>query len=179
MIPQPLHPAVVHFPIVLALLLPIVAGMALFMIRRKASIRMAWVPVVLLTAGLALSSWVALQTGEQEEEAVESVVAESVIHEHEEAAELFFWLSVGTLFVVSAGLWTGRTGTFFRIASLVAGLGLSAAVYQTGHTGGALVYEHGAAAAHATLSSDGYDARSGAARSERDDRGDDEDEHRD
>jgi len=42
MLPNPLHPAVVHFPIVLALLLPIFAIGALWTIRRGARPRRAW-----------------------------------------------------------------------------------------------------------------------------------------
>ena len=36
MLPDPLHPAVIHFPIVLMVLLPLVAAWALWTIRRGA-----------------------------------------------------------------------------------------------------------------------------------------------
>ena len=94
MLPQPLHPAVVHFPIVFVVLLPIVAIAALVIIRRGGSVKSSWLPVVALSAALAATSWVAVQTGEQEEDTVEQVVAGSAIHEHEERAELFFPLSL-------------------------------------------------------------------------------------
>ncbi|MDX1647914.1 MAG: hypothetical protein R3304_12280, partial [Longimicrobiales bacterium] len=97
MTPQPLHPAVVHFPIVLGMLLPLVAVAPLVAARKGVATRKAWLPTLALAVGLAFSSWAALQTGESEKEVVERVVAESVIHEHEEAAELFFRLSVGTM----------------------------------------------------------------------------------
>ena len=46
MLPDPLHPAVVHFPIVLMVLLPFVAASALWAIRRGARPVRAWaVPV--------------------------------------------------------------------------------------------------------------------------------------
>ena len=46
MLPNPLHPAVVHFPIVFMFLLPISAGVALWAIRRGANPLKAWaVPV--------------------------------------------------------------------------------------------------------------------------------------
>ena len=87
--PTPLHPAIVHLPIALMVLLPIAALAAILVIRGTSSVRGAWIPVVILAAALSGSSWVAVQTGEREEEAVEHVVPEEAIHEHEERAEVF------------------------------------------------------------------------------------------
>ena len=86
MLPDPLHPAVVHFPIVLVILLPIFALGALWAIRRGASARLAWAMPLAVAAALAASAWFAVETGEGQEERVESVLSESVLHEHEEAA---------------------------------------------------------------------------------------------
>lgn len=174
MIPQPLHPAVVHFPIVFVMLLPLVAVIAVVMIRRGTAVRLAWLPVVALAAGLSLSSWVALETGEREEEVVEEVVAESAIHDHEEAAELFVWLTAGGLLLALAGLITGRGGAALRTATIVAALGLTVAGYRVGHSGGSLVYEQGAAVAYT-----GGSPTSGAEDDEvRDERGDRDDDDR-
>ena len=114
MIMQPLHPVVVHFPIVFVVLLPIAAIVAIFAIRRGAALRSAWLPVTGIAAALALSSWLAVETGEREEEIVEQVVAESAIHDHEESAEIFFPLTVAGLLLVSAGLLNGRPGRLLR-----------------------------------------------------------------
>jgi uncharacterized membrane protein len=148
MIMQPLHPVVVHFPIVFVVLLPIVAIVAIFAIRRGAGVRSAWLPVTGIAAALALSSWLAVETGEREEEIVEKVVAESAIHDHEESAEIFFPLTIAGLLLVSAGLLNGRPGRLLRSAAVIAALGISVAGYQVGHSGGELVYEHGAANAY-------------------------------
>jgi uncharacterized membrane protein len=148
MLPEPLHPAVVHFPIVLVVLLPLVALAALIIIKRGGSVRSSWLPVVALSAALAGASWLAVQTGEREEDVVEQVVAESAIHEHEERAELFFPLTLAAVLFVSAGLLQGRPGRVMRGASLALALGLMYAGYQVGHSGGELVYEHGAAKAY-------------------------------
>src|SRR5512146_2865702 len=67
MLPNPLHPAIVHFPIVLAFLLPIFSFGALWAIRRGARFRRAWGIPLALSAALALSSWVAVETGEGQE----------------------------------------------------------------------------------------------------------------
>ncbi len=148
MIPQPLHPAVVHFPIVLVVLLPLVALTALLLIRRGEEARKMWVPVTVLALALAGSAWLAVETGEKEEDVVEEVVAESAIHEHEEAAELFLPLSAGVLLLVGAGLLNGGPGRIARYVGTVAAIGLVVVGVNVGHTGGELVYEHGAASAY-------------------------------
>ena len=65
MLPDPLHPAVVHFPIVLAVLAPIFAAGALWAIRRGGRPSHAWGVATIVFALLAASSWVAVETGEQ------------------------------------------------------------------------------------------------------------------
>src|SRR5690242_5891191 len=93
MLPDPLHPAVVHFPIVLTFLLPLVALIALWRIRRGAPVRRTWAAAVAAAAALSLSAWVAMETGEGQEERVEDIVAHAPMEAHEEAAERFLVLS--------------------------------------------------------------------------------------
>jgi hypothetical protein len=97
---------------------------------------------------LTLSAWVAVETGEEEEERVEAVVAESTIDAHADAAERFLFLSVAMAGLVSGGLLRNRVGAAARVVSVFAAVGLLFAGYQVGHTGGALVYQHGAASAY-------------------------------
>ena len=101
MLPDPLHPAVVHLPIALALLVPLAALVGLLVIARGLTPGRAWAPVLLLQALLVGSAWLALETGENEEERVERVVAERHIEAHEEAAERFL-LMAGLGLVASA-----------------------------------------------------------------------------
>jgi len=73
------------------------------------------------------------------------VVRESYIEEHEENAERFLKVAVAALIVSAGGLFAGRAGAVGRGATVAAaGLALAAAV-AVGHTGGELVYRHGAA----------------------------------
>ncbi len=148
MIPNPLHPAVVHFPIVLMFLVPVAAVVALWAIRRGARPARAWTVVVALAAALSASAWVAKETGEQQEERVEDVVAESAIDAHQQAAELFFILSLVSLAVVGAGAVPGRVGTAGRALGTVAAAALIVAGWRVGASGGELVYRHGAAQAY-------------------------------
>jgi uncharacterized membrane protein len=149
MLPDPLHPAVVHFPLVLAILLPIFATGAVWSIRRGGHSRRTWAVPLLLTAALAGSAYGALQTGEAEEERVEAVVSEAVLHEHEEAAERFLVLSGVLLLVAGAGLIRGDLGRAARLITVVGSLAVAAAGVQVGAAGGELVYRHNAASAYA------------------------------
>ena len=150
MLPEPLHPAVVHFPIALAVLLPIAALVALLVIRRGSSARAIWLVPVALTVALAGSAWVALETGEAEEDRVEALVAESAIHDHEEAAERFLALSAVLAVVATAGLLSGTAGKAARLVATAGTLVVLVAGVQVGSAGGKLVYEHGAAQAYLT-----------------------------
>lgn len=143
MLPSPLHPAVVHFPIVLVCLLPIVALGALWAIRRGSPALRAWAIPVALAAALTASAWVAVETGEGDEERAEDVVGEQVLGAHEEAAEQFLWLSGAVLALTAAGLLRGGIGRTIRVAGTVAALGLVVAGYQVGHSGGRVVYGDG------------------------------------
>lgn len=149
MLPNPLHPAVVHFPIVLAFLLPLFAIGALVAIRKGARPWRAWSLPLAVGAALTLSSWVAVESGEGQVERVERVVAEQPIESHEEAAELFLTLSAVLLLVTATGLMGGVVGRAGRLTTTVGAVALVVAAAQVGHSGGQLVYRHGAASAYA------------------------------
>ena len=148
MIPNPLHPAIVHFPIVFAVLLPLVAIGALWMIRRGATARRAWLLPVALAGALALSAFVAVQTGKAQEERVEDAVGKRPLESHEESAELFLVLSGVLLVVAGVGLVPGVTGRAARIVATLGAMGVLGAGYTVGRSGGELVYRHGAASVY-------------------------------
>jgi len=148
MLPDPLHPAVVHFPIVLMFLLPLAALGAVLYRRRYPDRHGAWVLTTALAGALTLSAWVAVETGERDEEKVEQAVPKASLETHEEAAERFLFLSAGVLVLAGAGLLRGRIGSAARLATTAGAFGLVAAGAMVGHSGGELVYRHGAAAAY-------------------------------
>lgn len=141
------HPKLVHVPIALAVLMPLVAGGLLFAWWRNWLPSRSWVIAVALQAVLVGSGILALRTGEAEEDRVERVVAERFIEEHEEAAEAFVWASGGVLAVMLLGLALSsrRTGSVAATVATVGTLAVLGLGYRTGQAGGDLVYRQGAA----------------------------------
>jgi uncharacterized membrane protein len=148
LLPDPLHPAVVHLPIAFAMLAPLAALVALWFTRRTASHRGPWgVPIALLLL-LAVSSWVATETGEDQEDRVEAVVPELALETHEERADTFLTVVLVVLGVSLVGAAPGAVGLAARALTTAATAVILVAGYQVGHSGGELVYTHGAAAAY-------------------------------
>jgi uncharacterized membrane protein len=148
-LPDPLHPALVHLPIALALLVPLAAAFALLAARAGWLPVRGWAFVVGLQVLLVGSGWLALETGEAEEERVERVVDERHIDEHEERGERLLIGAGVALLAIGAGLAPGRVGALARPLGLVLSLGVAGLAVDAGHSGGELVYRHGAANAYA------------------------------
>ena len=151
MLGVPLHPLVVHFPVVLAVLLPISALVALWIIRKGATPRRVWSVPLAFAGALTLSAWVATETGESQEDRVEHVVARGALRGHEEAADRLLVLAGVLTLVTAAGLVGGNVGRAARIIGTVGAVGVLGAGVQVGHTGGLLVYREGAASAYANV----------------------------
>lgn len=149
----PLHPMIVHFPMVLVFLLPIFALGALWAIRRGALPVRAWSLPLAFAVALAASAFVATKTGEQEEDRAEQAVPEAALHAHEEAAERFLLLSGVLVLLVGAGLAPGLLGRSARLAGTVGAIALVFAGVQVGKAGGELVYRYDAGSAYAGASS--------------------------
>lgn len=145
---DPLHPAVVHFPIVFAALLPFVAGAALLKIRRGANARSAWGVVFTLSLLLCASSFVAQQTGRADRRIVADFVAEDPLRAHTSAGNQYALLTQVALVVSLLGFAPGKLGAAGRYATAAGSLALMVAVWRVGHLGGELVYTHGASAPH-------------------------------
>lgn len=145
--PEPLHPATVHFPIALLLLGAAVAVLAVFVRRSHLPLFAA----VLLSLG-AIGAVAATVTGEEEEEKVEHAIpsAEPVLEEHADWGERARNAGiVAAVFAVIAAVASGRPVAGRALAVLTASAALVAgySVAQAGHFGGELVYHHGAGVA--------------------------------
>lgn len=147
----PLHPALVHLPLGASMLVPLVALALTVALWRRWWPRSTWAVVVALQLCVVGGGWLALLTGEQEEDRVERVVPHSAIETHEERAELFVGAAAAVLALSVAALVLGRfeTPRLLLTLAVTAGSGVVAGLGAwTGHAGGELVYRHGAASAY-------------------------------
>lgn len=144
LLPDPLHPAIVHFPIVLILLGTATAIGAAFWRKNHLPIAAG----ALLALG-AIGAWVSVETGESDGGLVENVSsqADSLLNAHEDWAKRTLAAAsvaaVATVF--SIGLFRfPRVARAVAAAAAITAIGASYCVYETGHRGGALVYKYGA-----------------------------------
>jgi hypothetical protein len=147
----PLHPAIVHFPLGLAMLLPLLAAGFAWAIWTGRLGSRAWLAIVALQGLLVGSALVAINTGGSQEDLVEQVVPEQALHQHEEFAEQFVWGS-GVAMVLSALVLLGRRSTLSRglaAAAVLATVAVAGLGIRVGHAGGQLVYRHNAASVYA------------------------------
>ncbi len=142
-LPSPLHPALVHFPIVLILVGAVVAVTSVFVRRRFLAVLSAS-----LLAAAALGAAAAAWTGGEEEEMAGELPpqAERTLDEHEDwgMATRNAALVATVLAIVAAAV--PRLVGFSRgLSSLAAAAALWASfcVAQAGHYGGQVVYRHG------------------------------------
>lgn len=146
----PLHPMVVHLPLALAVLMPLIAGFVFLGLRRGWLSGSAWVLVVGLQVLMTASTYVAMELGEKEEKRVEKVTGKSSLDRHEEYAEMLAALTVATtaiavvVLLVRASAQPPLMGVALVLMLGQLGLGL-----RVGHSGGELVYVHQAASAYA------------------------------
>ena len=148
------HPKLVHLPIALAVLMPLVAGGLALAWWRKWLPWRGWLVAVALQVVLLGSSVLALRTGDAQADRVESVVPESFIDQHEDAAEVFTWATAGVLaLMLGAALLRSRKIAVPLAAVATAGtLAVTGLGYRVGEAGGRLVYQHGAASVYTSAS---------------------------
>ena len=146
----PLHPQFVHLPLALAMLTPILSLGILIAWWQKWLPRQVWWIATCLHLILSVSAFVAMETGESEEEQVEHVLSHHDIHEHEESAELFFWgtLIISLFSVKGIRAHQNHRGRSWALLSSIVGFAVALLAYETGKQGGELVYHHGAARAY-------------------------------
>jgi uncharacterized membrane protein len=144
----PLHPAIVHLPLGLAFVLPLVAAALALAVWRRRLPRSAFAVVVGLQAVLVAGGVIAMQLGERDAKQVEAIVGEPAVEAHEERAEAFVWVA-GIVLAVSAAalLLPGKLGTGAAALTVAGTLAVTGLAIRTGEAGGELVYRAGAASA--------------------------------
>jgi uncharacterized membrane protein len=143
----PLHPSVVHVPLGLAVVMPLLLGAMVWAIASGRLPGKAWLIVVVLHGVVLGAAAVALWTGGQEEHRVEARAGEAAVESHERAAQVFT-VTAGATFLAAAGalLVRNRRRPFLvaGVASTVLSIGMLVLGVQAGRGGGALT--HGGAA---------------------------------
>jgi drug/metabolite transporter (DMT)-like permease len=138
----PLHPQLVHLPLALAFLMPLVSLGLLLAWLRGYFPRRTWLIAVLLQVILVGSTFVATRTGEADEARGQERVGRDLVHEHEEAGEAMFFATIGVLVVIGAAQLL-RNEKVARIVAGVAVLGaiaVAGAAWKTGQAGGRIVH---------------------------------------
>ena len=150
----PLHPVFVHVPLGLAAVLPALAFGFLWALWTGRIRSRGWLVIIALQAVLLGAGWLAMNTGEREEDRVEKIVPKAALSTHESRAEQFV-VAAGVTFAVAALVPIVRRREFERacaVASVAGTLVVAGLAVRVGHAGGQLVYTHNAGAAYATAS---------------------------
>lgn len=150
--PNQFHPAIVHFPIVVATLLPFLVLIFAYMIKINKMTPRGWLMIIGLQLFVTITGYVSLESGEIEEDMVSKIVDKSFIHEHESAAEIFVGSSVILLVLTVAAFFLRAEFQFYlKLGIALLGLVSGYLAFRAGRLGGDLVYKHGAAAVYANM----------------------------
>ena len=145
----PLHPIVVHFPIAIAFILPILALLFAFFIKTQKMKSSMWLIIVGLHLFTVGAGYLALETGENEEDTVAKIVDKDLIGEHEKYAEIFVGVTVvATAISIVAFFLQTNIQFYAQLANVIILVIAAFFAYETGEHGGELVYKHGATRAY-------------------------------
>jgi uncharacterized membrane protein len=138
-LPDPLHPAIIHFPIALSLVAILFEFLA-----RHPRVRGLEPSAALLMALAALGSVAAVLSGQAaHDEAVVPAAVVPIIERHEELGELAMWLLLAVAAVRLVLGWRGWfkgivPWAYLALAAVAAGV-----VGYNGYLGGKMVFDHG------------------------------------
>jgi uncharacterized membrane protein len=148
--PELLHPAIVHIPLGIAVVLPILCLTALWLHfqRRDESAVFArfWAGLMVCLIAASVGAFIAHETGEAGEQAIGKFMPEGAIELHEKYSKIFSALLYAATLVGALTIFL--RGHLKGYAILAVTLLCSAALFAgilTGNAGGELVYKHKAA----------------------------------
>ena len=147
----PLHPKLVHVPMALCILMPMLAMLIWFGIRRGWFTPRAWLIAAFLQGACFVGSIAALKSGEDDGEKVEGYASEDALETHEQRAYWFVYIAGANLALCGAAFLLQNQRSRQQILGAVAIAGLfggSYAGYRVGDAGGRLVYVANASDAH-------------------------------
>lgn len=144
----PLHPSIVHLPLGLALVVPLVTAGAAWALWRGWNGRRLLGVLVALQAVEVLGGHVAARMGAHDARRVEAVLGSDQARQHEVRAELFL-VAASVLLMGAVACWAGPPRARLPVTALLAAGSLVVAVLavRTGQAGGALAERYRAAQA--------------------------------
>lgn len=158
----PLHPFLAHIPLVLTIFMPVILGVSVFFIAKNKVDPKAWWIAVAVQMVIVLSAYIALSSGEGDEELVIQFVSKKFISQHENMAEIFSGLSVvllGVMMVIN--FVQEKLAKKLRIiATVFSVIPLGVGLYA-GRLGGEIAYAQGGAEAHYTANAENQDDKMG------------------
>lgn len=145
----PLHPAVVHIPLGIGIIMPLLAVLLAWALWRELLPRNVLAIPALLQVLVACAGLLAVRSGLDDESYVSGIVPEWLLEQHQNAAWMYIVvacfaavLAFGAFTLFHAPLGRLLTAGFVLLTLLQAGLGM-----YVGHLGGQLVYLHNAGSA--------------------------------
>ncbi|MBK8316106.1 MAG: hypothetical protein IPL01_19700 [Acidobacteria bacterium] len=149
-----IHPLVVHFPIALLMIAPILVVIGLLWQKQSRGLYIA--ALVLMVIG-TIGAFVAVSSGQAGEGMAEKIAgAEAILHQHEELAETTRTIFAALTLIFAAILFAprlfkrelgGKINALVMAAFLIFYLAGTVVLANTAHQGGRLVHEMGVRAA--------------------------------
>jgi len=145
----PLHPFLAHIPLVLALFMPVILFSLVILIAKGKLSEKGWWVGVITQSCLVVFAYIALSSGEGEEDLVAQFVSKRFIGQHENMAEVFSGLSVillGVMIVINY-VKENLAKKLRVLAAVFSFIPLGVGLY-VGMLGGEIAYAHGGAEAY-------------------------------
>jgi uncharacterized membrane protein YgdD (TMEM256/DUF423 family) len=136
---MPVHPAVVHLPIAMALTMPPVMILLALAVLKKRIPERAWVMAPLLSLLLSALIYTAMYTGSSDRERLEDRVSMELLDSHEQAAESLLLASLACLLSGVLAI-KGKKAMIFRVIYLISIVLLSGMTCYTVEKGIRIVY---------------------------------------
>lgn len=147
----PLHPKLVHVPMALCVLMPMIVVLIWIGVRRGWFAPRAWLIAAFLQGATLIGGIAALQSGKDDGAKVEGYASEEALGAHEDRAYWFLYVAAANLALCGAAFLLHRDRARQQLVGAVAFVGLiggAYAGYRVGDAGGRLVYVANASDAH-------------------------------